>query len=177
MTVQTTLGCVLAGGQATRFGSDKALATLDGQTLIDRAIAALGAICGEVVVAGREEASVATVADWPRAGLGPLGGLAGALRHAKDNGFEAVLTCGVDSVNLPADLLDHLSPGPACAESQPVIGLWPVSTIVVLEEILTGSERRSVLHFAERAGARLIDLPEPPANVNTPQDLDRLMQR
>ncbi len=176
MTVEPILGCVLAGGESTRFGSDKALAKLDGQTLMDRAVAALFGFCEAVVVVGRAEASVPTVADWPQAGMGPLGGLAGALRHACDKGFSAVLTCGVDSVKLPADLLDHLSPGPACAESQPVIGLWPVSALPTLEQILTGAERRSVLHFAERAGARLIDLPEPPANVNTPEDLDRLQQ-
>jgi len=170
----TLLGCVLAGGQSTRFGSDKALALLDGQTLLDRAVAWLGAHCDAVIVAGRGTAGVPGVADWPEAGLGPLGGLAGALRHARDAGHAAVLSIGVDSLGLPQDLPQILAPGPACLSAQPVVGLWPVSALGVLEDILTTGERRSMLHFAERAGARLVDLDVSPANINTQEDLARL---
>lgn len=171
------LGCVLAGGGSTRFGSDKALAVLDGATLLERAVAALAHHCRDVVVAGRAEGPAAGVADWPTTGLGPLGGLAGALRHAREHGFDHVLSCGVDSIALPADLPALLSPAPACFASQPVVGLWPISALAVLEAILTGDERRSMLHFAERVGARLVELDNPPANVNTPADLARLSAR
>ena len=172
------LGCVLAGGGSVRFGSDKALAVLDGATLLERAVAALARHCGAVVVAGRAagpgEWQAAGIADWPEAGLGPLGGLAGALRHARDHGFGHVLSCGVDSIALPADLPCLLSPAPACLAAQPVVGLWPTATLDVIEAILIGGERRSMRHFAERIGARLVELAEPPANVNTPADLARL---
>ena len=50
------LGAVLAGGQSSRFGSDKALAELGGATLLERAVDALSAWCEKVVVVGREEA-------------------------------------------------------------------------------------------------------------------------
>lgn len=168
------LGCVLAGGQARRFGSDKALAVLDGETLLDRAVLALDRLCDGVVVAGRLQGPVPGVPDWPEAGLGPLGGLAGALKHAKNNGFGAVLSCGVDSIDLPEALLALMLPAPACLAAQPVVGLWPVSTLPVLESILTGGERRSMLHFAARTGARLVETDDPPANINTPEDLARL---
>lgn len=168
------LGCVLAGGESRRFGSDKALARLDGTTLLDRAVDTLRCYCGSVVMAGRAEGRVPGVADWPEAGLGPLGGLAGALIYACDGGFTAILTCGVDSLGLPDDLIARLSPAPACLAAQPVVGLWPVSALPVLKSILTGGERRSMRHFAERAGARLVELTEPPANINTPEDLARL---
>ena len=164
------LGCVLAGGGSTRFGSDKALALLDGATLLDRAVAVLAAQCGDVVVAGREGG----VPDWPEPGLGPLGGLAGALRLARERGLAAVLAIGVDSLNLPADLAAVLTPAPACLAAQPVVGLWPVASLPVLGAILTGGERRSMLHFAERCGARLVELEMPVANVNTRDDLARL---
>ncbi len=167
------LGCVLAGGASTRFGSDKALAVLDGVTLLDRAIAVLTRQCGEVVVAGHEGG----VADWPEPGLGPLGGLAGALRLASGRGFAAVLAIGVDSPGLPEDLAAVLHPAPACLAAQPVIGLWPIACLPVLEAILTGGERRSMLHFAERCGARLVALPAPVANVNTRDDLARLAKQ
>ncbi|WP_239804780.1 molybdenum cofactor guanylyltransferase [Croceicoccus hydrothermalis] len=171
MMADMLMGCVLAGGQSRRFGSDKALALLDGETLIDRAVRQLRAWCGDVVVAGRVEAPATTVADWPAADMGPLGGLAGALRHARDGGYGAVLACGVDSVGLPADTPALLSPGPACFSSQPVVGLWPVTTLPVLERLLTGPGRNSFVHFAQLSGARMVDAPCPPANINTPADL------
>lgn len=171
------LGCVLAGGESRRFGSDKALALLDGETLLARAVATLAGQCAAAVVAGRAEAPAPVVADWPRAGLGPLGGLAGALRAAREQGFDAVLSIGVDSLGLPTDLGAVLAPGPACLAAQPVVGLWPVATLDVLAAILTGDERRSMLHFADRCGARLVDLAVPPVNVNTPEDLARVNDR
>ena len=48
------LGVVLAGGQSSRFGSDKALAELGGRTLLARAFDTLSGYCELVVVAGRE---------------------------------------------------------------------------------------------------------------------------
>jgi len=169
------LGCVLAGGQSTRFGSDKALATLNGRTLLDHSVLWLESHCGAVIAAGRDDARVLCVPDWPESGLGPLGGLAGALRHAAGHGHDALLTIGVDSLGLPDDLPALLAPGPSCLSAQPVVGLWPVAVLGVLEEILTGGERRSMIHFAERCGARLVDTPSTPANVNTPEDLARLI--
>ncbi|MGH6786529.1 MAG: NTP transferase domain-containing protein, partial [Novosphingobium sp.] len=75
------LGAVLAGGQATRFGSDKALAELDGHTLLARAVALLSGWCEHVVVVGRATAPAPTLPDWPRPGMGPLAGIAAALHH------------------------------------------------------------------------------------------------
>lgn len=172
-TSHRLLGCVLAGGQSRRFGSDKALAILRGTTLLEHAIAMLGHQCDGVVVAGRTLEGVDCVADWPSAGQGPLGGLAGALHHARQANYGSVLAIGVDSLGLPDDLACVLAPGPACLAQQPVVGLWPVATLPVLEAIMTGGERRSMLHFAKRTGARLIELDAPPGNVNTPQDLER----
>ncbi|MFD1958725.1 NTP transferase domain-containing protein [Novosphingobium panipatense] len=67
------LGAVLAGGQSTRFGSDKALAEIGGRTLLSLAVDMLSGWCELVVVTGRETAPARTVPDWPRAGMGPLG--------------------------------------------------------------------------------------------------------
>ena len=47
------LGVVLAGGRSLRFGSDKALASFEGKSLIDRAIEAVAPYCADIVVAGR----------------------------------------------------------------------------------------------------------------------------
>ena len=162
------LGAVLAGGQSSRFGSDKALAELDGRTLLDRAEAALSRFCETVVVVGRQKG----IPDWPRRGMGPLGGIAGALRHARERGADSVLTCGVDSLDLPDDLLARLSPASAYAEAQPVIGHWGVSAADTIEEILQSDGSHSMLAFASAIGARPVRFADKPANINTPAELD-----
>lgn len=168
------MGLVLAGGASRRFGSDKALAEVDGVTLLDHSANALARICDTVAVAGRESATYETVADRPSADLGPLGGLCGGLHEARQRGFTHVLSCGVDSFGLPDDLAELLSPGPACLAAQPVVGLWPVSLLERLEDYLTHDPRRSVRGFVEAVGARRVECERPPANINRPEDLEDL---
>ncbi|WP_225007146.1 molybdenum cofactor guanylyltransferase [Novosphingobium percolationis] len=165
------LGAILAGGQSRRFGRDKALAELGGQTLLARAVDALAPLCDAVVVVGRSVAPAPTLPDWPGPGMGPLGGIAAALHHATDAGYDAVLTCAVDSVGVGEGLLADLSPAPAYSADQPVIGLWPASATAILDALLEGDGRRSMRVFAEAIGARAVTLSCPPANINTLEDL------
>ena len=165
------LGVVLAGGQSSRFGSDKALAELDGHTLLARAVDALSGWCEMVVIAGREQGPAPCIPDWPRAGMGPLGGIAAGLRHATNLDFASILTCGVDSVALPEDLLALLSPAPAYLETQPVIGHWNSEAAGAVEAILQSEGRHSMLAFAKSVDARAVKSASTPANINTPADL------
>lgn len=171
------LGAVLAGGQSTRFGSDKALAELAGRTLISMAVDGLSGLCEHVLVIGRETAPAPTLPDWPRPGMGPLAGIAAALHHARDEGYEAVLTCGVDSAELPDNLLDLLSPAPSYIADQPVIGLWPASASETIDAILEGEGKHSMLRFAEAIGARPVKTSSKAANINTPADLAAVEKR
>ncbi|MFN3863155.1 MAG: molybdenum cofactor guanylyltransferase [Erythrobacter sp.] len=165
------LGAILAGGKARRFGSDKAQALWRGARLIDRVAAALAAQCEGVVVCGREEPGFACISDWPQPGLGPLGGLAAALRHAAGHGFCHVLSAGVDAPDLPHNLYAMLAgEGAAIVESQPVVGLWPTEAAPVLEAFIADGGR-SLYRFADHIGARRVALAVPLMNVNRPQDL------
>lgn len=168
------LGAVLAGGMSRRFGTDKALAQLDGRSLLSRAVEQLEGLCDSVVVVGRETAPARTLPDWPAPNMGPLGGLAAALNHAEDMGYDAVLTCAVDSLGLPDDLVARLSPAPRFVGAQPVIGLWPCEAAAPLRALLEGDGRHSMLAFAEAIGADAVALPRDPANLNTPDDLTAL---
>lgn len=171
------LGAVLAGGQATRFGSDKAVAMLDGQTLLQRAADTLSQWCDRVVIVGRDQGPADTLPDWPQPRMGPLGGIAAALRLTSDQAYDAVLTIGVDSLGLPKDLPELLSPAPAYVADQPVIALWPASALAAVTEILEGDGRHSMIALAERTGARAVRLPGGTENINTPGDLDRIAKR
>ncbi len=170
MVHSSLLGVVLAGGKSQRFGSDKAMASLDGRTLIAHAVEALSGWCDHVVITGRMAGPAPCLPDWPRASMGPLAGLAAALRYAADEGYTAVLSCGVDSPGLPANLPDLLAPAPACLADQPVIGLWPVSALCSAETILLGSGRHSMYGLAEVISARLVEAGVT-ANINFPGDL------
>ena len=72
--------------------------------------AEVAVVIDAVVVVGRDEAPAPTIPDWPRAQMGPLGGIAAALHYAAEQGFAAVLTCGVDSLGLHDNLPALLSP-------------------------------------------------------------------
>ena len=168
------LGVVLAGGQSTRFGSDKALAELGGHTLLNRAFDTLTGFCELVVVAGRERGPGHCIPDWPNPNMGPLAGIAAGLHLARDDGYDSVLTLGVDSVGVPDNLLDLLSPAPAYIESQPVIGHWPAGAVDTIETLLLAEGRHSMLAFAEAVGATAVKIGAKPANINTPADLAAL---
>ena len=165
------LGVVLAGGGSTRFGSDKALAELGGHTLLARAFDTLTGFCELVVIAGRERGPGHCIPDWPQPNRGPLAGIAAGLHLARDEGYDSVLTCGVDSVGLPENLLELLSPAPAYLESQPVVGHWPAGTVDAIETLLLAEGKHSMLAFAEAIGATAVRFSAKPANINTLADL------
>ncbi|HME32966.1 MAG TPA: molybdenum cofactor guanylyltransferase [Terriglobales bacterium] len=88
---------VLAGGQSSRMGSDKALLTFHDQTLLVRAMNTAAAVAGRVVIVGPREryATYGEVVEDVYAGCGPLGGI-----HAALSGTETDLNL-VLSVDMP----------------------------------------------------------------------------
>ncbi len=173
----TILAAILAGGKSSRFGSDKAQALLDGRRLIDHVALSLSAQCGAMIVVGAVHDGYHYIADRPAANMGPLAGLCAALAYAGNAGFEYVLSAGVDSFGIPADLRARLDPAPAYLIGQPIIGLWPISALPLIDAILASDERHSMFHFIERLGARGVQLESSPANINTLADLDALRSK
>lgn len=170
------LGAILAGGRSRRFGSDKAVALFERRPLLDHAIDALSNQVDTVVVCGRSLAKRLCLPDRPRPDLGPLGGLAAALRYARDHGYEAVVSAGCDTPMLPADLVLRLQcAGPVSfLHDLPITGLWPAALSPELDKFIVGSPSRSMRAWAASTRALAIDLPCPIANINTTQDLRRL---
>lgn len=166
------LGAILAGGHATRFGSDKALARLRDATLLDHALNSLRPHCAVLIVVGRDDAPVQTIHDLPVPGLGPLGGIAGALAFAADHGFDAVLTTACDTPSLPDALVVALmAEHVAYAAEAPTVGRWPASLARPLLAHLLNDGPRSIRHWAATAGAMAVLPGVTLANVNTPADL------
>ena len=160
------LGAVLAGGRSSRFGSDKAQASWNGRSLAEHAAALIGQHVGRVVIVGP-----GGVPDLPGPGLGPLGGIAGALDVAAAEGFASVLTIGCDMPRAPAELVAALlRRAPAYCTDAPVLGHWPAALGAQLMAWLAGADR-SVAGWARAVGALPFTSPAPLANVNTPEDL------
>jgi len=171
------LGAVLAGGASQRFGSDKALAMHDGRALIDHAIARLGEIADAVVVSGGSRPGYASVPDAPAPGLGPLGGLCGAMTYAAVHGLDAVLTIPCDTPDLPVEALRRLkrSARAAYLAALPVAGYWPITLHADLIDQLSGDDR-SMRGWARRCGAFGIATASI-VNINRPSDLTALAKR
>jgi molybdopterin-guanine dinucleotide biosynthesis protein A len=166
------LGAILAGGQSTRFGSDKALALLDGRPLIEHAAAALAPYVEKLVVCGRDDPRWTCLPDQPAPGMGPLGGLAAALLHAQQQGLDGVLSTGCDMPSLPAELIEALiGEEPAVIESQQLIGYWPATLAERLIDHLGRCERRSIRQWMAVVEPRLVVPADPLPNINRPEDL------
>jgi molybdopterin-guanine dinucleotide biosynthesis protein A len=165
------LGAVLAGGQSRRFGSDKALADIDGQPMLDCVVAALTPQVEMVVICGREWPGLVSLADRPSGGAGPLAGLNAALHHAAGVGYAGVLAVPMDVLPLPADLRERLAgQGAAVFTRQHAIGYWPMHLAELLDSYLADGHRR-IDGWINLVGARRVEEPFPMRNINRPEDL------
>lgn len=165
------LGVVFAGGQARRFGTDKALAVIDGEPMLARVLARLRPQVDALAVIGRRWPGCDMIEDRPPGGHGPLAALAGGLAHAAAQGYAELLTSGCDLPDLPLDLVDRLAPAPAVVAGQPLLGLWPAALGPALERYLHSTDRRAMRGWIAVIGAREIPFPGALANINEPADL------
>ena len=167
------LGAILAGGRSTRFGSDKAAALLAGKPLLDHVAERLARQCDGVIVCGRNWPGLEAVADRPGPDLGPLGGLNAALHHAAEQGYDAVLSAGCDTPQLPDDLAARFGPGGYYADL-PVLGLWPATLAPDLDRHLARGGSRAVRRWAEDMAIASLNGGAGLPNVNCPADLKLL---
>jgi molybdenum cofactor guanylyltransferase len=98
---------ILAGGKSTRMGADKASITLDGRTLLSRALEVARSVTSDARIVGDAEkfAAFAPVAEDVFRGCGPLGGIHAALRASS---AELNLMLAVDMPFVSRALLDFL---------------------------------------------------------------------
>lgn len=175
---------LLAGGQSSRFGSDKARAEVGGAALLVRLARSLQPLAASVTVvadrAGKyQDLGLVTIADAVP-GLGPLGGLQTALAHAGGPGWTLVASC--DLLELRAEwierLWEHTTDGTRAVAYrdrfwQAFPGLYHTSLLPQIEHRLRSGDG-AVWRLLQEAPA--VGLPLPAdwpvvAQMNTPEDL------
>jgi molybdopterin-guanine dinucleotide biosynthesis protein A len=170
-------GVLLVGGASSRFGSPKALAALNGESLAERAWRILGEACGERIAVGKASDGLELpfpVLDDETEMRASLAGVVAGLRAAAT---ELCVVVPVDMPRVTPSLLLELAD--ACAEAaaphaSPLPSALRRITLPVLERRLATGELALHEALAELDTMRLPVDSAQLKNVNTPDDLRRL---
>ena len=193
------IGCiVLAGGKGLRLGRDKALETVDGQSLLQRVVTQLSSFSDEIIIVTAKGKSLPQFFDNPSfrivadayPGRGALVGLASGLAASKA-GYNLAVACDMPFLN-PA-LLRYMLGLTAGVDLvlprlndmvEPLHAVYAKSCLAPLERLLgEGHMRFNALFGLVRVRyveAEEIDRFDPRRlsffNVNTGADLERAQQ-
>lgn len=144
---------ITAGGQSRRFGSDKALAVLDGQTLLERVASSLEGCSPRLIIAPLGRYAMKgwqNVADT-RPNQGPLAGLEAGLTELAPQTWTAF--AAVDMPHLTPEFWATLSNDRAAGAQvvigrsqegrlQPLAALYHASALPSVTALLDAGERR-----------------------------------
>ncbi len=190
------LGVIIAGGDSTRFGSDKASAILSGKTLLshicDRAAPQVDRLLVNRSggVTSGVPAGCAVLPDY-FPGEGPLAGVLAGLTHARAEGFPHVATFPCDTPFFPCDVVARLRAGLSASDAdvcvarrgsdeQHTFALWSVGSIPALTEAFAGGLRslHGVADILTKISVEFSVSSEGPDgnaffNINTVDDLAR----
>lgn len=122
-----------------------------------------------LAVSGRDWGGLQMLDDLPSPGLGPLGGIASALCHARRQGFDAVLTAPCDTLGLPPDLVPRLGRPNAVAAEQWLVGLWSPELGPRLAGWLRAGGSRAVRDWLSTEPVRAVGIAGL-RNLNRPSD-------
>lgn len=173
---QRVAGVLLVGGASARFGSPKALARYEGETLAERAHRILGETFERVLVVGK--AADGLELPFPLVDEGsqlraPIVGVAAALRHGEADLYVVLPT---DMPRVTPGLLRSLAEGAdevdaAVPQTGPLPGAYRRSALPVLERRIAAGELALHRALAELR-VRIVECDERLlVNVNEPGDL------
>jgi molybdopterin-guanine dinucleotide biosynthesis protein A len=163
-------GVLLVGGASQRFGSPKALARLEGETLAERGYRVLREACDEVLAVGKAADALPLpfpVLDDGSADRAPVFGVVAGLRAAA---HDVSVFLPVDCPLVTPALLRALGAAVAVPQTGPLPGAYGRALLGRLEERLRQGELslRGVNRAMLEVDAGLV------ADVDAPADLERL---
>jgi molybdopterin-guanine dinucleotide biosynthesis protein A len=161
-------GVLLVGGASSRFGSPKALAELEGETLAERAWRVLGEACDERIAVGKLDDALPLafpLVDDASEVRAPVAGVVAGLRAAT---HDVCVFLPVDCPRISAHALQRLAAAaPAVSPAGPLPGAFTREMLPLFEQKLAEGDYslRDVEATVVELDAREL------ANVNTPADL------
>jgi molybdenum cofactor guanylyltransferase len=171
-------GALLVGGASTRFGSPKALAEIDGETLAVRCHRVLSASCDEVIVVGKAADPLRLpfpVLDDGSEQQAAIVGVAAALRLAR---ADLVVVLPTDMPWVTSEVVHALALGAegvqvAVPQTGPLPGAYHRTALPALERRIAAGELALHRALADlRVSTVSIDVAFL-GNVNSPEDLTR----
>jgi len=179
-------GIILAGGQSTRMGTDKALIQINGKTLLENAIAICKPHCQKIIISsnnsGHELFGYEIIPDEIK-NCGPLGGIYSCLKKS-DTDWNFVLS--VDAAFVPVSFVQFLISETGNFDAvvpvhqngkEPLIALYHKNCVSVIREKIELNDFKMQLLLNElntkfvEVGAWIEKYPEIFHNINRPEDL------
>ena len=182
------LGVIFAGGASSRYGQDKALARLDGLSLLQRVADRLGPQVEALAISGqpRLDLPVPNIPDRLE-GAGPLAALCSVLRLAEQQGWRLVATVSCDTPFIPDGLVGRLGAALKnhdCAVAgrngvrHPTCALWATKACAEVEAAFNAGARSlcgAIAHLdaIEVDFSAVVDGPggDPFFNINSRHDM------
>jgi molybdopterin-guanine dinucleotide biosynthesis protein A len=158
---------LLVGGASSRFGSPKALAMLDGETLAERAWRVLGEACDEVLAVGKASDALPLpfpILDDGRAERAPIHGVIAGLSAAA---HDVAVFLPVDCPLVTPALLRDLGEAIAVPQTGPLPGAYGKTLLPELEARVARGE----LSLRGTNGTVLVVDEALLADVDVPTDL------
>jgi molybdenum cofactor guanylyltransferase len=169
-------GALLVGGASTRFGSPKALARYEGETLAERGHRVLAEAFGEVLVVGKAADGLELPFDVVDDGSDLRASMVGVAASLRLAGADVVVVLPTDMPLVTADLLRSLADAveghdAAVPQTGALPGAYRQSALPLLERRIAAGEL--ALHRAlGELRTRVVELDEAALrNVNEPGDL------
>ncbi|MFM7177487.1 MAG: molybdenum cofactor guanylyltransferase, partial [Bacteroidota bacterium] len=172
---------ILAGGQSSRMGTDKALVPFRGMPMMQHSIRLLSDLFTSITIVSNHESHHQFGLDViPDAfeKIGPLGGIIAGLRHSTTE-LNFFMACDMPMVTSPIikSLLDIVNANGCITasydgKSETLCTLYPKSALPLLEEMASKQQHR-LYDVLEALKAQVVDVTHlcesnPFININTP---------
>ena len=178
-------GVVLAGGQSSRFGSNKAMQFIGNETFLMRAIRLLQPLCAEVLISGKRVEYTGTGCRLVKdlfENCGPLAGIHAALK-ACQTPYVLFLTCDMplmESAPLYSMLAETDVEIVGWSSQEEKGGVFPLllskTLLPIIEQTLEQGKYKIKPILYEKENARIWEIPTEWlslfTNINRKEDLD-----
>jgi len=176
---------ILAGGQSSRMGKDKAKVEFQGKRMIDHMIDRFSHHQIPIILSAAQDygTGLQYIADDPDNPAGPVGAIFTLSDYFSQHGSQlsGFYTIPVDAPHTPTNILERLKRPESCtvAASQnrlhPVFAYWKCSIVEAVRHTYDPDSKTPSLRWLTRqCGAEIIEWEDNRGftNINTPEDLD-----